>query len=256
MKYIIGAETDIGTSKDTNQDSLMCRVADTDYGQVALVVLCDGMGGLAKGELASANVVRAFSEWFKNVLPTMMTDQFTPSVVHNSWDNLVQYQNELLFQYGKNNYTQLGTTLVAALIYNGQYYAVNVGDSRMYKLTSSAIEKVTEDQSLVSKEVAQGKLTEEEAEHDSRRNILLQCIGATAKVSPDYYEGNLALGEALMLCCDGFRHEITKQEMFDELKPDLYNNKNEIHDRIAHLIKVNMQRKETDNITALVIKAV
>jgi len=256
MKYIIGAGTNVGISKDTNQDSVVCRIAQTDKGQIALAVLCDGMGGLEKGELASANVVSAYSEWFENILPTMITDDFKPSDVYSSWNNLIQYQNDILFQYGKNNYTQLGTTLIAVLIYGDKYYAVNVGDSRMYSISSSSVEQVTTDQSLVAREVKQGRLTEEEAEHDPRRNVLLQCIGATTKVVPDYYEGTLRSGEALMLCCDGFRHEITKMDMFNELRPDGYIDKEQIQEHIERLIQLNIQRHEKDNITALVIKAV
>ena len=61
MNFLTAAHTDVGIRKKTNQDSLMVRVADTEYGQVCMAVMCDGMGGLSKGELASATLSRLFS---------------------------------------------------------------------------------------------------------------------------------------------------------------------------------------------------
>ena len=63
------AQTDIGLVKQVNQDSLTVKVADTKLGEVSFAVICDGMGGLAKGELASAILVRAFEKWFYEQLP-------------------------------------------------------------------------------------------------------------------------------------------------------------------------------------------
>lgn len=60
MKFIISATTDIGLTKNTNQDSFSVRQFRSNYGNVVLAVLCDGMGGLAKGEVASATLIRAF----------------------------------------------------------------------------------------------------------------------------------------------------------------------------------------------------
>ncbi|MEE3458276.1 MAG: serine/threonine-protein phosphatase, partial [Candidatus Faecousia sp.] len=63
MNYIVTANTDIGISKNTNQDSVSLKVMNTPQGRMALAVLCDGMGGLAKGEVASASLLRAFDRW-------------------------------------------------------------------------------------------------------------------------------------------------------------------------------------------------
>ena len=69
IHYLAAAQTDIGLVKQVNQDRLTVKVIDTELGEVALAVICDGMGGLAKGELASAIVVRAFEKWFWEELP-------------------------------------------------------------------------------------------------------------------------------------------------------------------------------------------
>ena len=69
MKYLVTADTDIGITKKTNQDSLLIKHGSYEDGELLLAVVCDGMGGLAKGEVASASVITAFAKWFDNELP-------------------------------------------------------------------------------------------------------------------------------------------------------------------------------------------
>ena len=69
MRFAATADTDIGISKNTNQDSVLIKHGSYDGGEVLLAVICDGMGGLARGELASATVIRAFAKWFDEELP-------------------------------------------------------------------------------------------------------------------------------------------------------------------------------------------
>ena len=69
MHFTFIAETDIGTTKDTNQDSILVKHGQYSGGEVLMAIVCDGMGGLSKGELASATVIRAFDKWFDEELP-------------------------------------------------------------------------------------------------------------------------------------------------------------------------------------------
>ena len=71
MDFMISAYTDVGIVKETNQDSLSVMILNTPQGRMAFAVLCDGMGGLAKGEVASACMIRLFSEWFQRELPQL-----------------------------------------------------------------------------------------------------------------------------------------------------------------------------------------
>ena len=67
-KYTVAAHTDVGVVKKINQDSLLIEIAETDIGQILLAAVCDGMGGLSQGEIASATMTRAIGEWFENSL--------------------------------------------------------------------------------------------------------------------------------------------------------------------------------------------
>lgn len=87
-----------------------------------------------------------------------------------------------------------------------------VGDTRAYEL-GTVITQLTEDQSYVAREVKRGNMTPEQARIDSRRNVLLQCIGASAQVMPEIKRGMIKSGNSYLLCSDGFRHELTEDEM-------------------------------------------
>lgn len=254
MRYLFGASTDVGMSKKTNQDSMAARVARTPYGEIAFGVLCDGMGGLSSGELASSSVICAFTMWFENELKTIIGKSFTADKVKKDWERIISEQNSNLYRYGKNHNIQTGTTLVAFLLFKNEYFAVNIGDSRMYILNDDIIQ-ITSDQSLVAREVAIGRLTEADAEKDPRRNVLLQCIGVTEEVKPDYYEGRINDNEEILLCCDGFRHEISKEEIYDFLNPNNQRDISVLNDNLLNAIRTIKQRGEKDNISALVLKA-
>ncbi len=253
MKYISGIATDVGIKKSTNQDSALLRIGRTENEELALIVLCDGMGGLSKGELASAEVVRAFSNWFDEKLADALQSQSGFDKIIEEWKEILYYQNEKLYNYGKDNGVNLGTTISAVLLINNAYAIVNVGDSRVYRL-SDKLEQITEDQSLVAREVKLGRLTPEEASVDPRRNVLLQCVGATADLEINTYTGELKMGEAMLLCSDGFRHMITPEEIYNEISPEKVLNDIVATSKLETLIKVNKERQETDNITAVYIK--
>ena len=152
---------------------------------------------------------------------------------------------------------QLGSTITAMLILeDSKYIIVHVGDSRAYKITDTNVKAITEDQTVAAKEVRQGKLTPEQAEADPRRNVLLQCVGASRIVEPEFYYGSVASDECYMLCSDGFRHVITNEEILKAFAPSNNNTEEQMNTHITDLIELNKFRHENDNITALLIKTV
>ena len=96
MNFIISAATDIGTTKATNQDSFNARVVTTPLGRMAFAVVCDGMGGLDKGEVASASVVNAFCKWAEQRLPDLCESGLTDSAVRADWVGIATEYNESL----------------------------------------------------------------------------------------------------------------------------------------------------------------
>ena len=161
--------------------------------------------------------------------------------------SIISSENEGLIRYGKEHGIYLGTTITAFLLAGKRFFVWHVGDSRLYKISSSKIERLTNDHTVIAKEVAEGRLTEKEAKNDPKRNVLLQCIGATERVNPDMFCGEVKKGDILLLCSDGFRHEISEKEMLSLLGRCESNKLNEM---IKRLISLNLRRNEQDNISA------
>ena len=110
MHYIATADTDIGISKDTNQDSVLIKHAKADGEEILLAVICDGMGGLSKGELASATVIRAFAKWFDEELPYEL-DHVDLQVIGAKWSLLLKELNAKILEYSRENGIEgVGTT--------------------------------------------------------------------------------------------------------------------------------------------------
>lgn len=253
MNYIVAASTDIGNTKSTNQDSYGVRVYTTTAGKIVLAVLCDGVGGLDKGEVASGTVVNAFFNWAQNRLPALIAEGIGDDMIRVEWTNLIDEYNEKIKVYGKKSGVNLGTTVTAILITERRYYIINVGDTRAYEITDG-VRVLTKDQTLVEREIDAGNLTREEAENDSRRSVLLQCIGASDSIYPDMFFGDTHSEAVYMLCSDGFRHEITNDEIFAYLRPEVMLSAENMKKNMDNLIDMNKQRMERDNITVVSIR--
>lgn len=253
MNYIVSASTNVGNTKETNQDSHMVKLLNTCQGKMVFAIVCDGMGGLQKGEVASATVVAAFDSWVMKKLPVLCQSELEEAQIRRDWSEIITECNEKIKIYGKKSGINLGTTVTAMLITPNQYFAVNVGDTRAYEITNN-LKIITKDQTVVAREVEQGHLTPEQAAEDERRNVLLQCIGASEAVYPDFFNDVTAFNAVYMLCSDGFRHQITSDEIHQYLQPGVLGNQEMMKKNMDALIKLNMDRQETDNITVLAVK--
>lgn len=172
MNYLTSIHTDVGIRKGRNQDSVLIETAATGYGQILLSVVCDGMGGLAKGEVASAMLVKAFSRWFHQEFPRLLYSGLDVNILRESWTNLILEQNQKISNYGLGCNVSLGTTLAALLLVDHVYYIINVGDSRIYYI-KGGFHQITLDQTYVQREMDLGRMTKEQAKNHPRRNVLL-----------------------------------------------------------------------------------
>lgn len=256
MEYIATYHTDVGITKKTNQDSLAIKVITTKKGNVAFGIVCDGMGGLAKGELASKEVILAFCDWFDNTLINdIESGVFAEDRLVEQWNDIIQNQNKRLGAYGEQNHLQLGTTVSGLLIYREQYYIVHVGDSRIYEL-SDRVRQLTHDQTFVAREIAAGRMTPEQAKTDPRRSVLLQCVGASPVVEPEFSKGAALSGVVYMLCSDGFRHQISEDEILSKIGPAEAGDEEKMKYGCIYLTETVKNRKESDNISVALIKTV
>ena len=141
MKLLSAVCSDRGIKKKINQDSLLVRSAMTKEGEILLAAVCDGMGGLEKGEVASGEVIRALARWFEETLPLLLSGEQEKKgvgerrkrAIAKSLESLIQEENQMISVYGKEKNLLLGTTVSAVLLIAGWYLIVHVGDSRDMK---------------------------------------------------------------------------------------------------------------------------
>lgn len=189
----IAAATDVGAQRDINQDSYATAPG--------LAVVADGMGGHRGGEVASA------------IAASQMVDNFTSPDLDVLVAGVEVANRRILDQAAANPALHgMGTTVVAlGLIEVGDGIAlgaINVGDSRMYRLTGNVLEQLTEDHSLVEALVREGRISAAEAEVHPQRNIVTRALGVVDHVEVDSFRFVPKLGDRYLLCTDGLFNEV------------------------------------------------
>ena len=248
--------TDVGMVRKMNEDALLLADltnfnfslgARVNTGHLsergALLVVADGMGGAAAGEVASEMAVMTLRDELAqraNVNPiSLRLKEAVEDANWRIWERAQQHP-EL---HG------MGTTLTAAIISNGLAYIAQVGDSRAYLLRGKNITQITKDQSLVQEWLDAGMLGVEEAQIHPCRNYLTQSLGVGPAVKVALTEFPIYRNDYLLLCSDGLSNKISPQEMQQALW-----NSNSISETCRKLIDEANQRGGEDNITVIVAR--
>ncbi len=254
MDFYISATTDVGTRRKINQDSLFVRKIETQSGKMVLAVLCDGMGGLKDGELASASITSAFTDWMYRDLSAMSQYPLEDQAIRAQWSELIAVQNGRIRSYGERHHCMTGSTVTALLLTESRYYLLNIGDSRAYEIAEQ-VTQLTDDHTVVADEVRLGNLTKEQADQAPIQNVLTRCVGVQEAVYPDFFFGPVRREAVYMLCSDGFRHKLTMEEMQEYLLYAVRRKPLQMKRQEEILIEFNKQRGETDNISVITIYA-
>jgi protein phosphatase len=214
MTFLVYTATDRGQVRPHNEDAVFPRPAGgngqrTDSviahstGTYHLWAVADGMGGHARGEVASAMALESLQEY----------------LAYGAWAEpaaALRAAFELANRRVHDEGGDMGTTLVAALVHadSGRFWVANVGDSRAYVIAGSQVQQLTEDHSEVAARVAAGQMTREEAAVSQRRNVLLRAIGPDPVVGIDVFGPfRLAPGQRLLLCSDGLHGMLSDTQM-------------------------------------------
>ena len=235
--------TDIGLVRKENQDAYM--IHETPVRTVCVV--CDGMGGAAGGQLASQIATKTFMEEAEKVL----TPEMEPEQLRSSCAYAVSLANNAIRSAAEETeaYRNMGTTLVAAVSYEGGVVVTNVGDSRAYHICENGITRVTKDHSLVQSMVERGDITAEEARRHPNRNLITRALGPDAVAQCDGYICPMAAGEFLLLCTDGMVDTVTDQEMlFEVIHGD------DLNTCLDRLLAISKSHGASDNVTAVLMK--
>ncbi len=244
--------TDAGKVRKINQDAAMVKVANTKrYGRISFACVCDGMGGLKKGEVASCKAIRAMENWFMEELTLMqnMEEEQLWDTVEKSVLRLLVRVNADIRRYGKHRGIKLGTTLTALLQIGNKYMTFNIGDSRIYLVDREKAVAITKDQSVLQDKLDKGLISSEEADSDPERNVLLQCLGTTSSVEPDVRRGELKGNTTVVVCSDGFWRKLEPFEIHEKLCPQMCVTPDDMLEECRKLANLAVERREQDNIS-------
>jgi len=192
--------TDKGGVRKENQDSFIIRSHEKSGTVVA--VLCDGMGGANAGDVASDLATKEFISYvFAHLSDESIKRQNYQALLKNACTKA----NGVVFQYSSfdDNYSGMGTTLVAAIVTKDRAYICNIGDSRAYHINKKNISQITKDHSYVQMLVDRGEISPESAKKHPKKNVITNALGFDDKVFSDYFEVKMKKGDRIFLCSDG-----------------------------------------------------
>jgi protein phosphatase len=239
MQLRHAARTDVGKTRDHNEDSYGVEAGGEHAAAGSLFVICDGMGGYESGEVASDLAVKTIIPRFYALVEASGPEGALKTAFHDA--------NTAVFSQGGG---KMGTTSVAALFRGDAVILANVGDCRAYLVRDGQIRQMTRDHSFVAEQVAAGMLTEQQARESSYRNIITRAIGHRPEIEVDLFREPLLQDDVLVLCSDGLHSQVEPHEIA------LAFTKVPLDDACRALIKLANDRGGPDNITVVAIKVV
>lgn len=199
--------TNPGKERKDNQDSF----SNYFHTHFSLFVIADGMGGHNAGEVAS----KLASEEIQSYIINHKDMEFYDLLLKRA----IEHANDVIYQESLSHeeYTNMGTTIVAILVHKEKMYLAHVGDSRCYLFRAGKMEQLTEDHSLVRDLISRGLLDPEEAVDHPDRNVITRALGTNAAVDVDLQVVDLEEGDRLILCSDGLTNMVSIEEMSEVL---------------------------------------
>lgn len=206
MKIV--AKTDKGIVRESNQDAYAVGELPDE---VVWAVVCDGMGGAAGGNIASALAVKVISEKITSCFNSNMRD----SSIKNLLDSAIAAANIEVFDMADAHpeLSGMGTTVVCAIVRGEDVYIVHVGDSRAYLITKEDIYQITTDHSYVQEMLSKGQITESEAATHPNKHMITRAVGVEKMIEAEFDQVELREDETLILCTDGLTNYVSDADM-------------------------------------------
>ena len=236
------SKTDTGPVRSENQDREAYSVISADC---AWAVVCDGMGGVNGGKLASTIAVEHISEVLEREYRELMSEDELGDLLIKA----VEQANAVIYQTSRRRreYYGMGTTCELVFIRSGSAFIAHVGDSRTYSIRDGMILQLTEDHSLVQQMVNMGELTPEEAAVHPKKNIITRALGVCPDVDIDYIEAEFAEGDTILICTDGLSNFVSK----DDIAVSVSAEKGDL--LVDTLVEMAKKNGGSDNITVTVM---
>lgn len=257
------AITHQGRVRKNNEDAYLVSALDGEEPQInqarrsqktcqigLLAAVADGMGGAAAGEIASREglasiAVYLFGHWgrFPN---TKATEQHLLKALKGA----VEEASSAVLRYSDEDRTSrgMGSTLTAAVIWNGHLYLAQIGDSRAYLYRRPTLTQLTQDQTLVNDMVNSGFLTREQAKVHPQRNMITQALGCPQPLTVALGRITLRRGDRLLLCSDGLHGEVS-----DEQLQEIFSRSYSPRRTLEVALEAALEHGGRDNVTGIVL---
>ncbi|QEL21302.1 serine/threonine-protein phosphatase [Bosea sp. F3-2] len=228
-----GCISHTGKVRKANEDNFILRP------EIGLWAVADGMGGHENGALASATVVGA--------LEAVGTASSAPDLLAMLEDSVLKANETLRAEIRRRGAT-MGATLVALLIHQRHFACLWSGDSRIYLVRSGHIAQVSRDHTEVQDMVDRGLLTPEEAKRSPRRHVITHAIGVHERPELDLENGEIADGDAFILCSDGLTEHVADSEILQAVEAG------GAQAACDALLARTLERGAHDNVTIVVVR--
>ncbi|RLJ36310.1 protein phosphatase [Litoreibacter meonggei] len=232
--YETGAGSDTGVVRDHNEDSYLSKP------ESGVWVVADGMGGHEAGDFASQAIVERIS--------SIGRPASAPDLQARFMERLTRAHDVIVEQSQALGGATIGATLVALLMHEDLFACVWSGDSRIYMMRDGQFRQVTTDHTEVQELLNSGAITEEQAEHWPRKNVITRAIGVSSKPNTDETFGSLQAGDVFLLCSDGLTEHVEDHEMASVLAS------HEPQAACDALIQTTLSRGARDNVTVVVVR--
>lgn len=228
--------TDPGNIRKNNEDAWLIDPA------LSLAVVADGMGGAACGEVASAITAETISEYLRE-----NDEGKDPQTVIAEAIGLA---NRRVLDKAKisTDCKGMGSTVVLALLRNPLVYIANVGDSRAYLLRDGVLTQLSYDQTLLNELCSTTPMTAEEIERFPHKHVLTMAVGTTERIKIQNYEGEVEVGDQILLCSDGLSGPVPDPDIRTILQESIT-----VEQKVDKLIALAKERGGPDNVTAVLL---
>ncbi len=228
------ALSDVGRVRKDNQDS--------GFASENLLVIADGVGGAARGDIASSTAVQSLRR-LDAPAPDDMLEALAGAIhrAHDRIAELVDHDPEL----------EGTSTTVTAALFDGNRLAIgHVGDSRGYLLRDGRLSQLTKDHTFVQSLIDEGRITEEEARVHPHRNLILRAVDGVHETDPDLFQVDLATGDRVLLCSDGCSGVLDNNRLADILGTGT------VDYAVVELVRASLEAGSADNVTCVVADVV
>ena len=232
----VAAITDIGLHRKRNED---CYFINEER---SFFIVCDGMGGHKGGDVASRLAVQTMQKH----LSFTISAEIIPNL-----RKAVKMVNEAIYTKGRSDESlfEMGTTLTAAVIRNGNMVVAHVGDSSLFLYKKDGrLKKVTRDHTLAEQMLTDGLLKKEEQPANAYNHVLTRAVGVESQVEVDIFQEEIMAGDWILICTDGLTDLVSENEIYEKLK-----SAQEPQATAQALLDLAMNKGGYDNITIVLL---